>query len=119
MKTSLKFLVLFVAVLVMKSYSQTVIETGKFAVNPTTPAYTLDKGSDERVVTVEIKFTKKFTSKPDIIINVNGIDASKDTNLRFGIEPSFVSTDGFLIKVSTWSDSKIFGLSGTWTAIGQ
>ena len=119
MKTILNSLVLFFVVLSLRAYAQTVIENGKFEVNTSTQGYTLDKGQDERIVTIEIKFTKTFSTKPDIILNINKVDASKDANLRYDVEPSFVSTDGFFLKIRTWADSKIYALSGSWTAIGQ
>jgi hypothetical protein len=100
-------------------FCQTIGETGKFSVNPATPGFTLDKGDGERTVNLEIRFTKKFTSKPELIFSVSGVDASRDANLRYSVESTFVSNEGFLLKIKTWGDTKIFGITGSWIAITE
>lgn len=81
--------------------------------------FTLDKGTGERVVTISIEFTKPFEKKPTIIFSVNRLDAEKTTNLRYNIEATTVTRDGFTLKISTWSDTKIYGIGGFWLALPQ
>ncbi len=117
MFTRLLQIVCTVAFITLSLKAQTIGETGKFSVDSSTPGYTLNKGDGERTVTLEVKFTKKFTSKPDLIFAVNIVDANKECNLRYAVESSFVSAEGFLLKVKTWGDSKINQLSGSWIAV--
>ncbi|MFO7446546.1 MAG: H-type lectin domain-containing protein [Ignavibacteriaceae bacterium] len=92
------------------------VQSGKFAVNTATASYNLHKNSGDRSVTIEISFTKPFDIKPTVVLSVTQLDADKDTNVRYSVDASSVSRDGFTIKVSTWADSKIYGLSGQWIA---
>jgi hypothetical protein len=97
-------------------FAQSGVQSGKFTVNSSTSGFNLDKNSGDRSVTVEINFPKPFDVKPSVVLSVTSIDADKDTNLRYNIEAVSVSRDGFIVKVSTWSDTKIHGISGQWIA---
>ncbi|NPV11531.1 MAG: hypothetical protein HPY57_07055 [Ignavibacteria bacterium] len=50
------------------------------------------------------------------MVGVNQIDADKTTNLRYKVEATTVSRDGFALKITTWGDTKIFGIGGFWIA---
>ena len=101
----------------MTAFAQTTVESGKFSLNQSTPEYNLHQNTGERTLTIEVKFTKKFETKPEILLGVNAIDADNKTNLRYQVEVSFVSNEGFLLKVKTWADSKVYAISGSWMAI--
>lgn len=90
--------------------------SGKFSGNTQSAGYTLDKGSGERSYSVEVNFLKPFESRPNVVLSVTQIDADKGTNLRYSLEAISVSRDGFTIKISTWGDGKIHGISGNWMA---
>lgn len=81
--------------------------------------FTLDKGTGERIMTIEVEFPKPFEKKPMVFVGVNYVDADKTTNLRYKVEATSVSRDGFTLKISTWGDTKIFGLGGFWVAHQQ
>jgi hypothetical protein len=78
--------------------------------------YSLDAGSGERTVVIEVNFDKLFDTKPTVLLSVNAIDADKDANLRFDVKASAISRDGFTINIRSWADSKIYYISGTWMA---
>jgi len=107
------FLIIFLSATIS---AQTKMQSGSWAVNQTISGYSLDKNSGERILTIEIQFDKSFSAKPKIFLSLTQIDASKESNLRYNIEAISVSRDGFTIKVGTWSDSKVFSLSGSWLA---
>jgi len=98
------------------SYPQSDIQSGSWSVSQSLPSYSLDKNIGERIMTIDVKFKKSFSSKPKIVLSINQIDASKEFNLRYEIEALSISRDGFVLKVKTWGDSKIFSLSGNWLA---
>lgn len=97
-------------------YSQTQLQSSGWYINQTIPAFTLDKNSGERIVTLEINFQNQFEIKPNIFLSVTQLDANKETNLRFKAEALSITREGFTLKISTWSDTKIFSLSGYWLA---
>ena len=95
------------------------IDSGTFSANSTTPNYTLDKNSGDRTITIEINYHTAFDKKPEVILSVNQLDASTNSNVRYEVKTISVSRDNFIIQIKTWSESKIFGISGTWLAISK
>ena len=96
--------------------AQTKIQSGSWSVNQSVPGYSLDNNIGERSVTLDIHFAEPFAKKPKIILTITQLDSDKDVNLRYKPEAISISRDGFTLKVSTWADSKIFSLSGSWLA---
>lgn len=91
-------------------------QSSSWSVNQSLAGYSLDKNDGERTMTIDIDFENAFTEKPQIILSVTQIDSDKETNLRYNVEAISISRDGFTIKVRTWSDSKLFSISGYWLA---
>ena len=112
------FIVLFVGSLSAAS-AQGQIMSGKYNANTNSSGYTLDKGSGDRTYTVEVSYPTGFDKKPTVVANVSTIDAEKTTNVRYSVEVTAVSRDGFIIKITTWGDSKIYGIGGSWIAYSE
>jgi hypothetical protein len=93
------------------------MQSSSWSVNQSLAAYSLDKNEGERTMTIDIDFETPFTEKPQIFLSVSQIDSDKESNLRYNVEAISVSRDGFTLKVHTWSDSKLFSISGYWLAI--
>jgi len=93
------------------------MEIGYFSFNESSPNFTLSKGDGERTVSIEVRFTKQFLTKPEIVFSVEGLDCSKDSNLRYSIETSVLTKESFLLVIKTWADTKIFSIKGKWVAI--
>ncbi len=108
--------IIFFAVLSTSLFAQSQVESGKFSANTSSPNYTLDKNSGDRSYTIEVTFPKPFDTKPNVVLAVSQLDASTSTNIRYNVEAVSVSRDNFTVKITTWSDSKILGISGTWLA---
>jgi hypothetical protein len=115
----LPILVLFFIATSNLTFSQITIETGKFAAVEGTPGYTLDKGTGDRIFTLEVKFTKTFTAKPDIHLNITMVEGDKNGEVKYDVSTSFVTTEGFIIKAKTWGDGKIRSIGGSWFALAQ
>jgi hypothetical protein len=98
------------------SFAQSQVESGKWGVSTSKTGYTLDGNEGDRSMIIDVSFDVPFDEKPDIILGVTMMDATTQTNTRYSVSPMSVSRDGFTIKVATWSDSKIYGISGYWTA---
>ncbi len=97
--------------------SQTQVLSGTWgANNTTTPSYTLHEHEGERSVVISIPFLKPFETKPDVILTVNHMDAEAKTNVRYTVRALTVTRDGFTIQISTWAETKIYGITGYWLA---
>ena len=92
------------------------MQSSSWSVNQSLAAYSLDTNDGERTMTIDIDFEAPFKEKPQIFLSVAQIDADKESNLRYNVEAISISRDGFTIKVRTWSDSKLFSISGYWVA---
>ncbi len=99
--------------------AQTQIQSGKFSANKSVEGYTLDQNVGDRSMTIDVSFLKPFDKKPNISLSVIMIDAETKSNIRYNVEASSISRDGFTIKISTWSDTKILGIAGNWIAYAQ
>ena len=73
----------------------------------------------DRMVRVDVSFTRAFANVPCVTLGLTGIDASHDQNLRFWLKALDVKKEGFTIEFSTWSDTHIARASVSWQAIGQ
>ena len=98
------------------SFAQAQVGSGKWGVSTSNTGYTLDGNEGDRSMTIDVSFDVPFDEKPDIILGVTMMDATTQTNIRYSVSPMSISRDGFTIKVATWSDSKIYGISGYWIA---
>ncbi len=57
-----------------------------------------------------------YDVKPKVMLSVTQLDADKAFNSRYNVEVLSVSRDGFTVKIRTWSDSKVYSISGYWLA---
>jgi len=101
------------------SISAQKIQSSSWSVNQSLAGYSLDKNNGERTMSLEVKFETPFTKKPQIVLSVTQIDSDQKTNQRYNVEAVSISRDGFIIRVRTWADSKLFSVSGYWIAITQ
>lgn len=99
--------------------AQKEFKSGSWSVNQSIGGYSLDKNNGDRNMTLEIKFDIPFKKKPQLLISISQLDADKDSNIRFKAEVILRSNEGFTLKVKTWSDSKIYSISGYWLAISD
>jgi H-type lectin domain len=58
----------------------------------------------------------KFSSPPKVQVMLNMLDAEQATNARAAVSPINITANGFEIQVTTWGDSKVYGVGITWFA---
>jgi H-type lectin domain len=58
----------------------------------------------------------KFSSPPNVQVMLNHIDTDQAVNTRIAVAPANITATGFDIQISTWADSKIYGVGITWFA---
>jgi hypothetical protein len=87
--------------------------------NYTTEDWNIDKGDGPRSCKLFIQFDTPFLSAPTVLVNLTGIDAPTDHNLRVSLKVERVTVSGFLLKVETWQDSHVNAVEATWFAISR
>lgn len=108
-----------VVVLFLVAFSSLVsaqIQSGQWSTKAGDSGYNLDTNTGERAMTIEVDFKNPFEVKPKVMLSVSQLDADKAFNSRYNVEVISVSRDGFTVKIRTWSDSKIYSISGYWLA---
>lgn len=117
-----KVLFILSAILVMSLTSNSFAQhtqSGTFFANSKTAGYTLHDNEGDRSVSVEVTFEQPFEVKPDIVVAVSRLEAPNGMPLRYNVQPNAVSRDGFIIKISTWGNSKILSIGGGWIAVSK
>ena len=114
----LGFLVLAALLLVSSVSFGQVIQKGDFVANVNSEGYSLNGGSGQRAYSTFIKFTKAFTKDPMVMVSLTSYDGApgKDGNVRVAVKAESVTKEGFTLKVSTWGDSRVTGVEGSWIA---
>lgn len=72
-----------------------------------------------RGVRGRIEFSREFSSKPEVIINLSRLDIDQQWNTRIRVLPTKVDKSGFSYDLFTWGDTKIYEAVGTWIAYGN
>lgn len=97
------------------------MQKGSFQANINSENWTLNGGSGTRTHIVYVKFEKAYSELPQVFLSLTAYDgaAGKDGNVRVSIKAENITRDGFVIKVSTWGDSRVAGVDGSWLAFGK
>jgi hypothetical protein len=97
------------------------MQKGDFVGDVKVEGWTLAAGSGTRTAIIFVKFTKPYESTPTVMVSVTGhsAKAGKNSNINLAAAAEKVTRDGFVIKVSTWEDSQVFAVYGSWIAWGK
>ena len=119
------FYLAFVLVVIFTNcelYAQDAVQTGTFAfdknsIGQLAQGHINKKAAGNRSVTKEIKFRTQFSSVPNVIVTVNSVFIRTiDRELRYKIEPKYVSNEGFVLELSTSYDGELYEIGGSWLA---
>ncbi len=99
-------------------FSQSIAH-GQFTAGPETEGWNLNDGTGQRSVQIMVLFDKPFESAPTVTLGITGFDISNEKGVRLSVKVEKVTIAGFVIRVTTWADSKIFSVSGDWFAFGK
>ncbi len=97
-------------------FAQAQVQSGTWGADVNSVDYTLADNTGDRSITVSVEFPEPFEVKPNVIVSVSHLDATKDFNMRYDVSVLSVSRDAMTIKVRTWADTIIYGISGYWLA---
>jgi hypothetical protein len=79
----------------------------------------LHLGSGGRSYTTAVRFDKPFREPPQVAVALRGQDINATTNNRIVVTATDITADGFNLVYGTWTDSIIYSIWTTWTAIGS
>ncbi len=115
-KLLLAIVVLLTVGFITTALGQTKVQSGTWGASTSTEGYTLAENEGDRSVTITVNFLDPFESKPDVVLSVILLDATSEKNVRYNVTSLSVSRDAMTIKITTWADTKIFGINGYWMA---
>jgi hypothetical protein len=75
-------------------------------------------GSGERTYTTALRFDSPFREPPKVSLALTGQDVDATKNNRIQVKARDITVDGFNIVYITWTDSIVYSIWTTWTAIG-
>ena len=52
-----------------------------------------------------------------MLLSLSGLDSDSGTNLRVEVVAEDITRDGFVARVKTWWDTKLYGVTISWLAI--
>jgi len=68
--------------LAFTAFAQSKVQSGTWGADVNSVDYTLADNTGDRSITVSVEFPEPFESKPDVIVSVSHLDATKDFNMR-------------------------------------
>lgn len=94
---------------------------GEFAAGVTSEGWSLNAGTGTRNHVVFVRFPKPFAEQPSVVLSLTSVDGApaKDGNIRVALKADNITREGFVVKISTWGDSRVAGMEGTWLAFGR
>jgi hypothetical protein len=93
------------------------VQTGIVKADANDPAWTLDElGPGAREFRQVIPFPQPFSKVPQVVISLHGVDVGPT---RVATAAGNVTATGFELLVSTWADSKLYGVNLSWVAFVQ
>lgn len=94
------------------------VQNGEFAAGVDSEGWSLNGGTGKRNHIVFVRFTGPFAALPEVHLSLAAFDgaSASDGNLRVALRAENITRDGFVLKISTWGESRIAGVRGTWLA---
>ena len=102
-----------------KSFAKCRVRTGRKRTHWSwTSDHPFVSGSGSRSVWYWVKFTPNFPwgAKPKVEVSLNGLDINKDRNLRVTASVAWRNRQGFVLKITTWADTKVYFAEYTYNA---
>ena len=82
-----------------------------------TTGHTLEAGPPGyRYDLVQVTFSRRFCKVPHVALSLRGFDTEHKINQRLVVTAETITTTGFIIRVATWADTKIYGVETGYVA---
>jgi len=91
---------------------------GAFSADVNSEGWSLNAGAGTRQHIVFVRFSRPFAEQPVVILSMTSLDGapSRDGNIRVALKADNITRDGFVVKISTWGESRLAGIEGSWLA---
>jgi hypothetical protein len=67
---------------------------------------------------VEVPFDSPFASPPVVQLGLTGFDIDQRDSARLTLKAENISSSGFQAVITTWADTRVYGVDFQWFAIG-
>lgn len=95
------------------------ISTNTHAGGANDSGWTLDSGTGSRTTDYYVSFGTDYSQAPHVSVSLSGVDMIDGANHRLNVSVATVYTHGFLLRYGTWSDTRVWWASVSWTALGS
>ena len=93
------------------------------SVGMTSPAWNLAAwvGEDcpDRTYAVPVRFVVPFEEVPVVQVALTGFDQDQRTSARVRLAVTDLTVDGFTVVITTWRDTRVYGVDFSWLALGH
>ncbi|MGC3989972.1 MAG: H-type lectin domain-containing protein [Chthoniobacteraceae bacterium] len=72
-----------------------------------------------RTYSTEVLFPESFNTVPVVQASLVGFDIDQRDSSRVSIAVSHITTTGFKLAVTTWMETRVYGVEASWLAIGS
>ncbi len=116
MKKAMFFAVVIALFALASTATAQTIQGGKFKADYNSAGWSLHENEGFRSFSIDIVFKKSFEKRPEIVLSTTMLDTDQKYPTRYKIEAKAVSSEGFLLEVTTWGDSRVNAIEGNWIA---
>jgi hypothetical protein len=67
---------------------------------------------------VPVSFDSPFSSPPVVQLGLTGFDIDQRDSARLTLKAENITTSGFETTITTWADTRVYGVEFQWFAIG-
>jgi hypothetical protein len=93
------------------------IQSGTIYYGVDSQDWTLHEGTGRRVFRPpDVRFDTPFSTTPNVVLSLRGIDSDNNANLRLWVEAFDVEPEEFSIRVLTHGDTLIYNVWVAWIA---
>jgi len=72
-----------------------------------------------RTYNTDIFFPEPFNTVPVVQVALVGFDLDQRDSARLSVAASHITTEGFKLAVTTWMETRVYGVEASWLAIGS
>lgn len=72
-----------------------------------------------RTYTTDVSFSEPFYSVPVVHAGLTGFDIDQRDSARVSVAVTQVTESGFTLGVTTWRETRVYGIEASWLAIGS
>ncbi len=94
-------------------------ESGKVEVFSHYPNGYMWTGNGPREIDAVIQFQAGFRRDPVVQASISALDSGNVANTRVDVNVISVTTQNFVVRVTTWADTKLATIHVSWMAIGR